>query len=68
MESLIFLVKKRDKKRVKGRTCRINGNSQQESMGSVEATASTAMTESILIIGVNDANEGLYHYFLTRIS
>ena len=50
MESLIFLVEKRDST-VKGRTCRANGSTQREYMEREEAGSPTAMTESILITG-----------------
>jgi hypothetical protein len=55
MESLIFLVQKRDGS-VKGRTC-ANGSTQREYMDREEAASPTAMTESIIITGVVDAKQ-----------
>lgn len=55
MESLIFLVEKRDGT-VKGRTC-ANGSTQREYMDRDEAASPTAMTESIIITSVIDAKQ-----------
>ncbi|KAI2512474.1 Reverse transcriptase (RNA-dependent DNA polymerase) [Fragilaria crotonensis] len=55
MESLIFLVEKRDGT-IKGRTC-ANGSTQREYMDREEAASPTAMTESIIITGVIDAKQ-----------
>lgn len=55
MESLIFLVEKRDGT-VKGRTC-ANGSTQREYMDREEATSPTVMTESIIITGVIEAKQ-----------
>ena len=55
MESLIFLVEKRDGT-IKGRTC-ANGSTQREYMDRDEAASPTAMTESIIITGVIDAKQ-----------
>jgi hypothetical protein len=56
MESLIFLVEKRDGS-VKGRTC-ANGSTQREYMDRDEAASPTAnMTESIVITGVIEAKQ-----------
>ena len=55
MESLIFLVEKRDGT-VKGRTC-ANGSTRREYMDRDEAASHTAMTESIIITGVIDAKQ-----------
>ena len=55
MESLIFLVEKRDG-RVKARAC-ANGSTQREYMERDEAASPTAMTESILITAVIDAKQ-----------
>ena len=55
MESLIFLVEKRDGT-IKGWTC-ANGSTQGEYMDRDEATSPTAMTESIIITGVIEAKQ-----------
>jgi hypothetical protein len=55
MESLIFLVEKRDG-RVKARTC-ANGNTQRAYMERNDAASPTAITESILIIATIDAKQ-----------
>ena len=55
MESLIFLVEKRDG-RVKAWAC-ANGSTQHEYMERDEAASPTAMTESILIMAVIDAKQ-----------
>ena len=55
MESLIFLVEKRDGT-FKGRTC-ANGSTQREYTDRDEAASPTAMTESIIITGVIDAKQ-----------
>jgi hypothetical protein len=55
MESLIFLVEKRDGT-IKGRTC-ANGSTQREYMDRDEAASPMAMTESIIITGVIDAKQ-----------
>ncbi|KAI2498585.1 Reverse transcriptase (RNA-dependent DNA polymerase) [Fragilaria crotonensis] len=55
MESLIFLVEKRDGT-IKGRTC-ANRSTQREYMDCDEATSPTATTESIIITGVIDAKQ-----------
>ena len=55
MESLIFLVEKRDG-RVKARTC-ANGSTQCAYMERDEAASPTAMTESILITATIDAKQ-----------
>ena len=55
MESLLFLVEKRDGK-VKARFC-ANGSSQREYMGREESASPTVMTESILITSVIDAKQ-----------
>jgi hypothetical protein len=56
MESLIFLVEKRDG-RIKARTC-ANGSTQREYTDRDEAASPTAMTESILITATIDAKQG----------
>jgi hypothetical protein len=55
MESLIFLVEKRDG-RVKARTC-ANGSTQRAYMERDDAASPTAMTESILITATIDAKQ-----------
>jgi hypothetical protein len=55
MESLIFLVEKRDGS-VKGRTC-ANGSTQRKYMDRDEAASPTASTESILITATIDAKQ-----------
>ena len=55
MESLIFLVEKRDG-RVKARTC-ANGSTQRDYMSKEDAASPTALTESILLTGTIDAEE-----------
>jgi hypothetical protein len=55
MESLIFLVEKRDGS-VKARTC-VNGSTQRGYMDRDEATSPTASTESILLTAVIDAQQ-----------
>jgi hypothetical protein len=56
MESLIFLVEKRDG-RVKARAC-ANGSPQREYIHKDDATSPTAATEAILLTAVIDAKEG----------
>ena len=56
MESLIFLVEKRDGT-INGRTC-ANGSTEREYVDRDEAASPTAMTESIIITGVIDAKQG----------
>jgi hypothetical protein len=55
MESLLFLVEKRDKK-VKARTC-ANGSTQREYIEREDASSPTAATETILITGVIEAKQ-----------
>ena len=55
MESLIFLVEKRDG-RIKARTC-ANGSTQREYTDRDEAASPTAMAESILITATIDAKQ-----------
>ena len=55
MESLIFLVEKRDGT-VKGRTY-ANGSTQREYIDREEAASPTAMAESIIITGMIDAKQ-----------
>ena len=55
LESLIFLVEKRDKS-IKGRAC-ANGSTQREYTERDEAASPTAMTESILITATIDAKQ-----------
>jgi hypothetical protein len=55
MESLLFLVEKRDGK-IKARTC-ANGSTQREYIDREDATSATAATEAILITGVIDAKQ-----------
>ena len=55
MESLIFLVEKRDKS-IKGRAC-ANGSSQREYMDRDEAASPTTMTESVMITATIDAKQ-----------
>jgi hypothetical protein len=55
MESLIFLVEKRDG-RVKARTC-ANGSTQREYTDRDEAASPTVMTEAVLITGVIEAKQ-----------
>jgi len=55
MESLIFLVEKRDGT-IKGRTC-ADGSKQRAYVPKEEATSPTVMTESILLTAVIDARE-----------
>ena len=56
MESLIFLVEKRDKV-MKARTC-ADGSSQRAYVSKEEAASPTAATESIMLTGVIDAKQG----------
>ena len=56
LESLIFLVEKKDKT-IKGRTC-ANGSTQREYVNREDATSPTAATESILLTATIDAEEG----------
>ena len=56
MESLLFLVEKRDGK-VKARFV-ANGSSQREYMGREQSASPTVMTESIMITSVIDAKQG----------
>ena len=56
MDSLIFLVEKRDKT-VKARTC-ANGRAQRAYMRKEDTTSPTVLTESILLTSVIDAREG----------
>lgn len=56
LESLIFLVEKRDG-RIKARTC-ANGSVQQVDVDKEEAASPTASTEAILLTAVIDAAEG----------
>ena len=55
MNSLIFLVEKRDR-RIKARTC-ANGSIQREWMTREESASPTAALESIMLTGVIDAIE-----------
>jgi hypothetical protein len=55
MESLIFLVEKRDK-RIKARTC-ADGRIQRAHMSKQDGTSPTAMTESVLLTAAIDAAE-----------
>ena len=55
MESLIFLVEKRDGK-VKARTC-ANGSTQRAYIPKEEAASPTVATESIMLTGVIDAKQ-----------
>ena len=55
MESLLFLVEKRDGK-IKARTC-ANGSTQREYIEREDATSPTAATDAILITGVLDAKQ-----------
>jgi hypothetical protein len=55
MESLIFLVKKRNGK-IKARTC-VNRSTQREYIDREDATSPTAATEAILITGVINAKQ-----------
>jgi hypothetical protein len=55
MESLLFLVEKRNGK-IKARTC-ANGSTQREYIDREDATSPTAATEAILITGVIDAKQ-----------
>jgi hypothetical protein len=55
MESLIFLVEKRDG-RVKARAC-ANGSTQREYINKEDAASPTAATESILLTATIDAKE-----------
>jgi len=55
MESLIFLAEKRDGS-IKGRTC-ANGSNQRSFIQRDEAASPTAITESILLTALIDANE-----------
>ena len=55
MESLIFLVEKRDG-RIKARTC-ANGSTQREYIAREDAASPTAATEAILITGVIEAKQ-----------
>jgi hypothetical protein len=56
LESLIFLVEKKDNK-IKGWTC-ANGSTQQEFVNQEDGTSPTAATESILLTATIDAEEG----------
>ncbi len=56
MESLMFLTEKRDNT-IKARTC-ANGSTQHNYMEKEESTSPTAMTESILLTAVIEAQEG----------
>ena len=56
MESLIFLVEKRDG-RIKGRTC-ANGSVQREYIGREEATSPTASTDAVILTAIIDAKQG----------
>jgi hypothetical protein len=56
MESFIFLIEKRDGA-IKGRAC-ADGSTQREYMDRDEASSPTAITESIIIVRVIDANQG----------
>jgi hypothetical protein len=56
MESLIFLVEKRDG-RIKARAC-ANGSVQRSYVPKEDATSPTAMTESILLTATIEAHEG----------
>jgi hypothetical protein len=56
MESLIFLVEKRDGT-IKGRTC-ADGRPQRSYMNKEDAASPTVMTESILITATIDAHQG----------
>jgi hypothetical protein len=55
MESLIFLVKKRDG-RVKARSC-TNGSTQQEYINKEDTASPTVATESILLTSAIEAKE-----------
>jgi len=55
MESLIFLVEKKDQ-RIKARTC-ANGSIQRSYIGKDEAASPTVSTEAILLTGVIEAKE-----------
>jgi Reverse transcriptase (RNA-dependent DNA polymerase) len=55
LESLIFLVEKRDG-RIKGRYC-ANGSTQREYINKEDAASPTAVTESIIITATIDAKE-----------
>ena len=55
MESLIFLVEKRDG-RIKARTC-ANGSTQRDYIPKEDAASPTASTEAVLITGVIDAKQ-----------
>jgi hypothetical protein len=55
MESLLFLVEKRDGK-IKARTC-ANGSTQREYIDRKDATSPTAATEAILITGLINAKQ-----------
>jgi hypothetical protein len=55
MESLLFLIEKRDGK-IKARTC-ANGSTQREYIDREDATSPTVATEAILITGVLDAKQ-----------
>jgi hypothetical protein len=56
LESLIFLVEKKDKT-IKGRTC-ANGSTQHKYVNQEDATSPTAATELILLTATIDAEEG----------
>jgi hypothetical protein len=56
MESLIFLVEKRDG-RIKARTC-ANGSTQRSYMSKEDAASPTVSTESILLTATIDARQG----------
>eukprot|EP00957_Ditylum_brightwellii_P007025 531497-Ditylum_brightwellii.AAC.1 len=55
MESLIFLIEKRDGT-VKARAC-ANGSTQRSYINKDEASSPTAATEAILITGVIETNQ-----------
>jgi hypothetical protein len=56
MESLIFLVEKRDG-RIKARAC-ANGSTQRKYLSKEDGTSPTVMTESVLMTATIDAGEG----------
>jgi len=56
MESLIFLVEKRDKS-IQGRACANGSSSQHEYMERDEAASPTTMTESVMITATIDAKQ-----------
>ena len=55
MESLLFLVEKRNGK-IKAQTC-VNGSTQHKYIEREDATSPTAATDAILITGVLDAKQ-----------